>query len=289
MPTVRANGIDIWYEIEGTGPVIALNHGWLGPTAGWPAGVFDLRNHGRLLVYDVRGQGRTSIPEDLSTVSMPQYAADLRALLDALEIEQAHIVGVSQGGLIASQFAVDHPERTRSLVISDSSAGNGADEGPGGAWERRMDAGLKIMEGLAEEIGLAELIERRMAYDRENDPHYFEFPEPLDVREGRDRTNYTNMTVPGYVASARAIRTRPDLGARIRELHMPVLVMAGEWDDFFPCAERDHRLIEGSRFVRVLRSGHSTDRWRPDVWAPTVAQFIADVEAGREVAGEFER
>jgi len=289
MPTIHANGIDIWYEIAGAGPVIALNHGWLGPTAGWPEGVYDLRNQGRLLVYDVRGQGKTSVPEDLETFSLPQYAADLRALLDALEIEQAHVVGVSQGGMIASQFAVDFPERTRSLVISDSTAGNGLDEGPGGAWERRMAEGLEIMAGLAQEIGLEELIERRIEYDRENDPHYFEFPEPLDLREGRDRANHTNTTVPAYVASARAIRNRPDLGAVIRALQMPVLIMAGEWDDFYPCGERDHQLIEGSRFVRVLRSGHSTDRWRPDVWAPTIAQFIADVEAERDVAGAFER
>ncbi len=70
---------------------------------------------------------------------------------------------------------------------------------------------------------------------------------------------------------------------------MPALVMVGEWDGFLPCAERDHQLIEGSRFVLVRRSGHSIDRWRPDVWAPTIAQFIADVEAGRDVAGELER
>jgi 3-oxoadipate enol-lactonase len=298
MPTVRANDIDIWYDFDtpepdsgggGAGPVIALNHGWLGPTSGWPPGVYDLREHGRLLVYDVRGQGKTTAPEDLEVYSMPQYAADLRALLDALDIEQAHIVGVSQGGMIASQFAVDYPERTRSLVISDSTAGNGLDEGPGGAWERRLREGLEIMEGMANQEGLPALIERRIAYDREHDPRYFDFPEPLDVREGRDRALYAKLSMHAYIGTNHAIRTRPDLTARIRELHMPVLVMAGEWDDFLPCAQRDHRLIEGSRFLLVRRSGHSIDRWRPDVWAPTIAQFIADVEGGRDVAGELER
>ncbi len=288
MPTVRAGGIDIWYDIQGTGPVIALNHGWRGPTADWPAKVLELRDHARLLLYDVRGHGKTSAPDDLEAYSMPQYAADLRALLDALDIQQAHIAGVSQGGMIAAQFAVDYPERTRSLVISDSTAGNGVDEGPGGAWERELQRGLEIMEGLAQGDGLAALAERRIAYDRENDPRYFEFPEPLDTREARDRASYTNMSLAAFIGTARAIRNRPDLTARIRGLQMPVLIMAGERDDFFPCAERDHRLIEGSRFVRVRRSAHSIDRWRPDVWAPAIAQFIADVEAGRDVAGELD-
>lgn len=298
MPTVRANDIDIWYDFDtskpasgggGAGPVIALTHGWRGPTADWPPNVFALREHARLLVYDVRGQGKTTEPEEPAAYSMPQYAADLRALLDALEIERAHIVGVSQGGMIAAQFAVDYPERTRSLVISDSTAGNGVDEGPGGAWERELGRGLEIMEGLAKSEGLAALAERKIAHDRANDPRYFEFPEPLDTRETRDRASYTNMSMAAFTGTARAIRTRPDLTARVRGLQMPVLIMAGERDDFLPCAERDHRLIEGSRFVLVRRSGHSIDRWRPDVWAPTIAQFIADVEGGRDVAGELER
>jgi 3-oxoadipate enol-lactonase len=298
MPTIHANAIDIWYDFDtsepasgagGAGPVIALTHGWLGPTAGWPSWVYDLREHARLLVYDVRGQGKTTAPEDLATYSMPQYAADLRALLDAIEIERAHIVGVSQGGMIAAQFAVDYPERTRSLVISDSTAGNGLDEGPGGAWERQLRDAFELMEGLAKKEGLPALCERRLAYDVANDPHYYEHPESAEERQARDRAIYATLNLDTYIGTNRAIRNRPDLAVRIRGLHMPALVMVGEWDSFLPCAERDHRLIEGSRFVLVRRSGHSIDRWRPDVWAPTIAQFIADVEAGRDVAGELER
>jgi pimeloyl-ACP methyl ester carboxylesterase len=219
---------------------------------------------------------------------MPQYAADLRALLDALDVEQAHVVGVSQGGMIATQFACDFPERTRSLVISDTTAGNGVDEGPGGEWERRMQRNLGIMEALAKKEGLAALADRVIANSRENDAHYFEFPEPVDIRETRDRKTYTDMSLEAYIGTARAIARRPDNTARVRSLHMPVLIMQGEWDDFLPCGERDHKLIEGSRYVLARRSGHSIDRWRPDIWAAEIARFIADVEAGRDVAGEYE-
>ncbi len=288
MATIHANGIDIWYHIQGSGPTIALNHGWRGPSADWPQNVLDLNKHGRLLLYDVRGHGKTTAPEDVAAYSMPQYAADLRALLDAVDIEQAHIVGVSQGGMISAQFACDYPERTRSLVISDSTAGNGADEGPGGTWERQMQHNLSILEALAKSEGLAAIAERVIAHGRENDPHYFEFPEALDTREARDRKTYTSMSLASFIGTARAMANRPDLTSRARGLQMPVLIMSGEWDDFYPCGERDHALIEGSRFVRVLRSAHSIDRWRADIWAPTIAQFIADVEAGRDVAGELE-
>jgi pimeloyl-ACP methyl ester carboxylesterase len=288
MPTIHANGIDIYFETQGNGPWIVLNHGWRGPSADWQPNALSLREQGRLLLYDVRGHGKTTAPEDIESYSMPQYAADLRALLDALEITQAHIVGVSQGGMIAVQFACDYPERTRSLVVSDSTAGNGGDEGPGGEWERKMQRALEAMEHIAREEGLAALAEKRMAYDRANDPRYFDFPEALETREARDRASYTNMSLAAFIGTARAIGRRPDNTGRVRELRMPVLIMTGEHDDFRPCGERDHKLITGSRFVLAKGSGHSIDRWRPDIWAPQVAGFVADVEAGRDVAGEFE-
>jgi pimeloyl-ACP methyl ester carboxylesterase len=288
MPILHANGIDLWYDFTlGSGTPIVLSHGWRGPSAGWPTTVYELRHNGRVLVYDVRGQGRTSDPEDIDSYTMPQYAADLRALFDHLEIGQAHIVGVSQGGMIAAQFACDYPERTRSLVISDSTAGNGADEGPGGAYERTMQRNLDVMQKLAERDGLELLGTRVIQHGRDNEEHYFEFPEPLEIRETRDLKSYTDMSLAAYIGTNRAIAERPDNTARIRELRMPVLIMQGEWDEFRPCGERDHKLIEGSRFVLALKSAHSIDRWRPDIWAAQVGAFIADVDAGRDVAGEY--
>ncbi len=288
MPIAHANGIDIWYDYSlGSGPAIVLNHGWRGPSADWQPEALQLRAHGRLLLYDVRGHGRTSSPDDIDSYTLPQYAADLRALLDALDIEQAHIAGVSMGGMIAAQFACDYPERTRSLVISDSTAGNGVDEGPGGEWERTLARGTESMEHIARKEGLAALAERRIAYDKENDPRYFAFPEALETREARDRASYTNMSLAAFIGTARAIGKRPDNTARIRELHMPVLIMSGEFDDFRPCGERDHKLIEGSRYVLAKNSGHSIDRWRPDIFVPQIAAFIADVEAGRDAGGEY--
>jgi len=291
MPTVRANGIDIWYDLRGDAakPLLVLNHGWLGPTEDWPPGVLEgLERQVRLLVYDVRGHGRTTAPEDPDVYSLPAYAQDLRGLLDSLAIDRAHIAGVSQGGMIAAQFAVDFPERTRSLVISDSTAGNGLDEGPGGAWERGLRDGFERMERIAVTDGLPTLCEQRIAYEVANEPHYHDHPEPAEVRQARDRERYARLSLNVYLGTNRAIRNRPDLTARIRQLQMPALVLTTEWDGFRPCGERDHGLIEGSRFVLVRRAAHSSPSWRPDVFVGAVTDFVADVEAGREVAGDIE-
>jgi len=291
MPTVHANGIDIWYDVRGSAgsPDLVLNHGWLGPTEYWQPLVLEtLGRHCRLLVYDVRGQGHTTAPEDPDAYSMPVYARDLTAVMDAAGIERAHILGVSQGGMIAAQFAVDFPQRTRSLLLCDSSAGNGVDEGPGGEWERKMQEGFVRMEEIARGEGLAELCERRIRNDIETNPRYYEHPEPAEERQRKDRRRHAEITLHGFIGTARALRDRPDLTARLRELQMPALVIGGEWDDFFPCSVRDHELIQGSRFVRMRHCAHDSTSWRTDAFLKTVTEFIADVEAGRDVAGEID-
>ncbi len=289
MPKAKVNGIDLWYELRGSGPTLVLSHGWLGPTEDWPPDVLEgLAEHLRLLVYDVRGHGRTTVPDDPEAYSTPTYAQDLRALLDALDIEQAHIGGVSQGGMISAQFAVDYPERTRSLLICDSSAGNGVDEGPGGEWERAMQGYLEEMERIAREEGLAELAEWRIRLNRELDDHYHDHPMRPAERESKDRARHARISLAAFLGTSRAVRLRPDLGGRIRDVQAPALVLVGEWDRFLPCAERDHPLLEGSRYVVVRRCAHASPDWRPDAFVRAVTEFIADVEGGRDVAGAFE-
>ncbi len=289
MPKAKVNDIEIAYELRGSGPTLALSHGWTNPPRYWrPAVVEELARHLRVLTYDVRGHGDTTAPDDPEAYSMPTYAQDLRALLDALDIEQAHIGGISQGGMISAQFVVDYPERTRSFLLCDSSFGNGADEGPGGQWERNLQTGLEMMEGIAQEEGMAALAERSIQAAPERNPHYYEHPIPAEERERKQREKHAHMSIAALVGTSRAMRLRPDLGARVRDLQAPALVLMGEWDNFLPCAERDHRLFEGSRYVLVRRSHHNTSEWRPDAFVRAVTEFIADVEAGREVAGEFE-
>ncbi len=289
MATVRANGIDIWYELRGAGPTLALSHGWQGPTDDWPPAVLDaLAQRLRLLVYDVRGHGRTTAPENPEAYSLLAYAEDLRALLDVLDIDRCHIGGVSQGGMISAQFAVDVPERTRSLLICDSTAGNGIDEGPGGEFERTLQSAFEQMEDIAREEGMAELAERRIGWNREYEAHYYDHPLPAEERDAKDRARHARMSLAAFIGTNRAIRHRPDLTGRLPKLTLPALVLVGEWDAFRPCAERDHRLIEGSRFVLVRRCAHASPDWRPDAFVRAVTEFIADVEAGRDVAAELE-
>ncbi|HLA18772.1 MAG TPA: alpha/beta hydrolase [Dehalococcoidia bacterium] len=283
--TVRANGIDIYYELHGpkNGIPLVMTHGFAGPTDCWRDEPLALSEERPLLLYDVRGHGHTEVPPDLGEYSMPTYAADLAALLEALGIQRAHIGGVSMGGMVAAQFAVDHPQLVESLLLCDTTAGNTTGDDPAGQWEQRIARGLTMLSYIARESGLEETIRREHEYNREHDPRW-------DIKPNRPEMDYERirmMTLPGYLGAAKAITGRPDLTPRLHEITAPTLVMIGEWDDFLPCALRDHKLIRGSRLVVRKECAHGSC-WRPDTFRRAVSEFLADVEAGRPVAGEFE-
>jgi pimeloyl-ACP methyl ester carboxylesterase len=286
VPTARINGIDLWYEVQGSGPTLVLTHGFAGPTVQWPPIIDAFRERFRLVLYDVRGHGQTSVPP-AATFSMPQYAADLAGLLDALDIDRAHIGGVSMGGMVSAQFACDFPERVESLLLCDTTAGNGGD-----LETAHVEEGLRITAdrwiAVVQKHGLGELIEREVRYRHERDRYAALADMSVEAQDAKNRQKLEVMTDEGYVAAAIALRDRPDLTTRTPLITSPTLVSCGEWDDFYPCAVRDHRLIRNSRLATIRGAAHSTPDYRPQLWKQAVFDFIDDVEAGRDVRGERE-
>jgi pimeloyl-ACP methyl ester carboxylesterase len=290
MPTARVNGIDIWYERSGgPGPLVVLTHGFAGPTAGWPPVVEEFRARFDLLLYDVRAHGRTTVPADPSTVTVPQFAADLAGLLDALDIERAHVGGVSMGGMISAQFACDYPDRLRSLLLCDTTAGNrqGTDADATASEEFLVNA-FEMMAHVVEKYGLDGLCERENAYRRTGDEYAHLQYWTIEEQDARNIVRLRDaMTRDGYLMSARALIARPDLTSRTSAITAPTLVSCGEWDRFHPCAQRDYRLIPNSRLVTIRGAAHATPDYQPQLWKQAVFDFVADVEADRDIRGEF--
>ena len=283
MPTVTANGIDIYYELWGEGSPLVMAHGFGGCTDDWRALVLSLAKRRRLLLYDVRGHGRSGAPEDPALYSMPIFAADQAALMRALGIERAHVGGGSMGGMIAAQFAVDYPEMVSSLLLCDTTCGNGSDPGPAGEFERFLAGAFSQMEHIAVKYGFRELARRELEWARENDPHFDERPEPEEVGLRR----LERMSLAGYVGANRAIRERPDLLGRLSEIGVPTLVLVGEWDGFLPCALLAHERIAGSGLALIERSPHGTPTWRPEAFRKAILDFLEAVDGGRPVAGHL--
>lgn len=121
MPTVQVNGVNLYYEFHGSddAPVLVLNNGIIMNAAtSWVYQTKTLSKQYRLLQYDCRGQGQSDHPEN--PYSMEAHADDLSALMDTLNIETAHIAGISYGGEVAQAFSLKYPDKVRSLVLMDT-------------------------------------------------------------------------------------------------------------------------------------------------------------------------
>ncbi|HOW56622.1 MAG TPA: alpha/beta hydrolase [Smithellaceae bacterium] len=117
MPHIKINGINTYYEITGSGEPLVFVHGLGSCTLDWEYQVeFFPRNY-QVITYDLRGHGRTDKPAGPYTIKL--FSADTAALLQALDIRNAHIGGISLGGMIVLQLAVDEPQLIQSAIITN--------------------------------------------------------------------------------------------------------------------------------------------------------------------------
>ncbi|HUF54254.1 MAG TPA: alpha/beta fold hydrolase [Dehalococcoidia bacterium] len=284
MPYAKADGLNIiYYEVHGAseGTSLVMGHGMGGTSQQWIPALLPLAERRPLVVWDARGHGRSSVPLEPEGWNLPAFAGDLAGLLDALGVEKAHIGGQSLGGMIAAQFAVDYPERCASILLCDTSAGNGADAGEAGDWERYVQRAIGYRGAMTAAIGLRETMRREFERRMANDPDFAAGPYTIEDYIARA----DNTSDAAYAGAARAIVSRSDLTDRIGGITAPTLVMIGEKDGFYPCALRDHALIPGSRLVLRTDCGHGF-KYRTDVWLTEAEAFLTDVEAGVAVAGE---
>ncbi len=112
---ITANGIDIRYEISGSGPCVTLAHSLATDLTLWDEIATALAQRFTVLRYDARGHGQTSAPQ--GPYDFPQLVGDLVGLLDALNIERTHFVGLSMGGMLGQHFALAAPQRLDKLVL----------------------------------------------------------------------------------------------------------------------------------------------------------------------------
>ena len=279
MPTVQTNGIQTYYEEEAAAheatpsgasdePLVLL-HGFTGSIEQWAQVRPMLAADGyRVIVYDLRGHGRTEAPADLDTYTMAAYADDLRDLLDALGIARAHVLGSSFGGMVALEFALRCPERLRSLILSDTSAGPRVMElsEPIAAREDGIARALAHAREHGLEAAVEQLLE--MNPDLRADP----------TRVERFHARWERMTLHGFLGAGKARAERPDHHHDLHRLTMPVLIIAGDRDVLVPAAEYLHAHIPHSALRLVNNAGHPAVADQPHGFVAFVRGFLKGLE-----------
>jgi pimeloyl-ACP methyl ester carboxylesterase len=261
-------GRRIFYDDIGSGTPILLIPGQSGDRRGcltWWATA--LARHLRVVSMDNRDAGESDPEPDYYTLA--DLAGDAAALLDALGIARAHVLGHSLGGKIALQFALDHPARLDRLVIVSASANGRPRHQPGqpipppDEWwtDDPVDRFRRLVPGIVGPDYLARLDEAQLAA----------LAEP-------ERAN--KATWAGAIRQEASLG-RGDLQARLGELRASTLVMLGADDPLLP-RERGESLakdIPGARLLVLPGVGHIPWVERPDEVNRAILDFLAEPPA----------
>jgi 3-oxoadipate enol-lactonase len=122
MPFVENQGAKIYWDEQGSGDPLLLIMGLSYPSYMWHRSRPMLAQRYRTIALDNRGVGQSDAPAGVYSIAL--MASDAAAVLDAAGVESAHVFGVSMGGMIAQEFALQYPERVRSLILGCTTAGS---------------------------------------------------------------------------------------------------------------------------------------------------------------------
>lgn len=284
MPNAKVNGIELAYEVYGEGPPLVLAHGYLASKEMWDHQIGPFSEKYRVVVYDMRGHGEsTAPPEDDAGYTMAALVEDQRALMDHLGIDDTYVGGLSMGGSIAMRFALEYPKRVRALLLFDTAAGHTQ---AGQEMRRQWQSNHDLISTFIRGTGVAETLRSLYAQGVQN-PGGGVAEAPAEVRAFMERMQ--NLSPDGFLGAGRALWEQDDVLDRLPEITAPTLVLVGEMDFLLDASKRMHQKLPGARFSLIKASGHGTPMWQPAKFTSAVLDFLADVEAGRPVAGSEER
>ncbi|MFI5177872.1 MAG: 2-succinyl-6-hydroxy-2,4-cyclohexadiene-1-carboxylate synthase [Vicinamibacterales bacterium] len=266
MTRVEVNGMHLNVEIVGDGfPLLAL-HGFTGSAATWQPFAASWPRY-RIIAVDLIGHGASDAPTDESRYTMAHCTADLTALLDALDVERAAVLGYSMGGRVALQFALAAPARIAALVLESAS--------PGIEDASERDARVAADRALAEDIerdGIEAFVDRWEAL-----PTWATQAALPDAVRQQLRAQRLRNSATGLASSLRGMGAgaQEAVLGRLGELRMPVLLIAGEHDAKYRQLARDMReRIPNAQINIVEGAGHAVHLERPGAFAPLVKEFL---------------
>ena len=238
-------------SVAGEGELLLFLHGIGGRRQNWDAQLAFFSATHKAAAWDARGYGESDDYE--GTLDFAVFSDDLRRLLDHFGARRAHVVGLSMGGRIARNFALQHPERVRSLTLANTSPGFG------------------VMT--SEQVRA--FVEQRRKLDPEQQAKRLIAPNA--PREAYDTLVASLRAVhrESYLKTVEA-SVAQDLAAPIERIRAPTLVIGSTQDSLYPLsvAQGMARRIPGARLVVIDGAGHLSNLERPQEFNRALADFL---------------
>jgi pimeloyl-ACP methyl ester carboxylesterase len=269
------DGTRLYHEEAGEGTSVLFIHEFAGDHRSWEPQVRSFSRRYRCVAYAARGYPPSDVPSDLSAYSQDLAVTDALAVLDHLDIDRAHVVGLSMGGFTSLHLALRHPDRTRSIVVGATGYGAHPD-----AQESFRAESMAIADAFASE-GASGIAPRyaegpaRVQFQNKDPRGWEEFARQLAEHSSEGSAN----TMRGVQ------RERPslyDLRDDLAALEVPTLLLVGDEDE--GCLDANlmlKRIIPTSGLAVLPRTGHTSNLEEPELFNRLVLDFLATVDAGR--------
>ena len=261
MPKIHVNGIDLFYNVHGTGEALILIPGFDCDTSYWSAVVPALENKYQVIRLDNRGVGQSSAPD--SPYSIKQMAGDALSLLNYLGISKVHVAGHSMGGQIAQELTLAHPEKVKSLILLSSWAKGNA----------KFNSLIEMFGNLPKDLD-------RKIYQKLLLP--WMFTEKI-YSTGAIAENISFIedypflpTSQGLYHQSRAI-IQNDTSDRIANIYCPTLVVVGN-EDIFTSVKFSEQLADGipnAELIIIEGGGHGFLVELADAVVKVMLNFLA--------------
>ncbi len=260
---INVKDIQINYELSGKkgAPVVVLSHSLACSLVMWNPQMDDLSPHFQVLRYDMRGHGHSDVTPGPYTIEL--LAEDVIGLLDTLNIDRVHFVGLSIGGMIGQSLALNHAKRLRSLALCDTASAVPQEAQP--IWQER----IKRTRAKGVESQVDETMERWFtpAFLKQNPPMV-----------GLVRKQILATPVAGYLGCAEAIRKLNYLN-RLSEIKLPTLIMVGEDDPGTPvsASQAIHERIPDSKLVILPSARHLSNVEQAEAFNAALLAFLKNL------------
>ena len=274
MPRALINDVNLYYEEAGRGVPMIFVHEFAGEVRSWAPQVRFFSRRYRTITFNARGFPPSDVPEDPTAYSQAQAVEDILGVLDHLNIDKAHVVGISMGGYAALHLGLLHPERALSLVMAGVGYGSKRDE---------RDAFRRDCAAVAERFEREPMEEVAATYANGPARQQFRDKDPQGWEEFRDLLK--QQSGKGHALTMRQVQMkRPsifELGDGMARLTVPTLIVAGDEDE--ACLEPGQymkRTIRTAGLVILPKTGHTINLEEPDVFNRFVLDFVTMVDAG---------
>ncbi len=259
MPRVKINNINLNYVTEGKGPVVIFINGLTMDVNGWYLQVLSFSERYKVLRYDCRGQGQSDKPD--MDYSQEMHADDLNNLMYRLDIKKSHIIGISNGGMVAQHLAVKYPERVGALVLVDTCSYVDT------MLEMIIKAWIKSTEAGGSELRYDVALPSLFAED-------FIKKNLEDIMAMREFNIQNNPAKP--IINLAKASLRHNINDRISEVKAPTLIIVGEEDILIPpkYSRILHEKIKGSKLVILKNCGHVPPIEKPEEFNEIVLAFL---------------